>query len=495
MDSSEIRRAGQAPAAQPSRPSFLPAVCLLVFAVLYLAPVLPEHPAAHSCAAILGAGAAFWGTECIPSYATAYVVLAAAVWLDVGLDADTGARIPAKELAADLAQKFMDPIILVFLGSLTISAALAKLEITDRVSSYVLRKIPKRPVVVLLALMLLNYLLASILSNIASTTLTLTFAERIIRSLEPDDPFIPVVLLGLAWSGNSGGMATPIASPQNVLAMKYINADESRISFIQWLAFAVPSSVLILLVFWVYLVWILRCQRRSQSLPEVDLLLGAGPWTAKHTLTVLVTVITIVLWAINTIAEPVLGHEGITSLIPVVTFFSTGILDSHDFGSLRWATLVLMGGGLALGEAMRLSGLLDLLAGTIANGLSGLSSWVVLLITLLFEATVTSVISHTSGAAILFPVIGIIGDRFRQRTVFLAAAALMISGSQLFHISSFPNALVSGVQAHFRANQRVLQQRAFLSGKDFILKGAPTVIAAVAVVSSVTYGIVLALRL
>jgi phosphate transporter len=494
MDGSEIRRVRPAgPSA--GAPSPLPLLCLLVFAVLYLCPIFEAHPAAHSCCAILGAAAMLWGTECIPSYATAYAVLALSVWLSVGVDPGTGGRISAKALATTLCEKFMDPIILVFLGSLTISAGLAKLEITDRVSLYVLRRIPQRPVVVLLALMVLNYLLASILSNIASTTLTLAFADRIIRSLEPDDPFIRVALLGLAWSGNCGGMATPIASPQNVLAMKYINLDRQVVSFGQWLAFALPSSLLILLVFWAYLAVLLQRARKSALLPEVEQVEPATRWGVKHTLTLFVTIATIVLWALNSVAEDVLGHEGITSVIPVVVLFSTGVLDSRDFGALRWSTLALMGGGLALGEAMRLSGLLDLLANTISAGLGGIPTWWVLVITLLFEAAVTSVISHTSGAAILFPVLGMVGQKRGEKTTFLAASALMISASQLFHISSFPNALVSGVQMHSRANPRALNLQSFLSGKDFIMLGWPTVVAAVAIVASVTYGIVQAMDL
>jgi phosphate transporter len=253
--------------------------------------------------------------------------------------------------------------------------------------------------------------------------------------------------------------------------------------------------LLILLIFWGYLAAMLWRAKRSPGLPEVEQIEPSTRWGFKHNLTLFVTIVTIVLWAINNVMEDVLGHEGITSVIPVVVFFSTGILDSHDFGALRWSTLALMGGGLALGEAMRLSRLLDLLADAISDGLGPVPTWWVLVITLLFEAAVTSVISHTSGAAILFPVLGMVGQKRGEKTGFLAAAALMISASQLFHISSFPNALVSGVQVHSRANPRVLNAQSFLSGKDFIIWGWPTVVAAVIIVASVTYGIVQALHL
>jgi phosphate transporter len=267
------------------------------------------------------------------------------------------------------------------------------------------------------------------------------------------------------------------------------------VSFVQWLAFAVPSSLAILIAYWLYLAAVLWRTRPAGALPDVELGAPAGAWTFKHCLTVGVTIATIALWAVNTVAEDVLGHEGITSLIPVVVFFATGVLDSQDFGALRWSTLALMGGGLALGEAMRVSQLLDILGSVISDSLRGINQWVILLISLLFVAAVTSVISHTSGAAILFPVIGIIGDACGQRVLFLAAAALMISGSQLFHISSFPNALVSGLQAHSKADPRKMQAHSFLSGKDFVVMGWPTVLLAVILIASATYGIVRAMQL
>lgn len=186
---------------------------------------------------------------------------------------------------------------------------------------------------------------------------------------------------------------------------------------------------------------------------------------------------------------------GITSLIPVVVFFGVGILDAHDFGTLRWSTLVLMGGGLAMGKAMELSGLLDLVGDGISNGLSSVKAWFVLLTVLFIEAILTSVINHTSAAAILFPVLKHIGDSKNCRITMLTVAALMVSASQLFHISSFPNALISGVQRHYRAEASRLSSESFLTGTNFFLVGWPTVLLAVFVLSGLAYALVIAMKL
>jgi phosphate transporter len=271
MDSQEAREhLDRVPASRLSNmPSLSPLFCVILFSVLYLVPLFPEHPSAHSTFAVLIVAAVCWGIECIPSYATGYFALAACVWLRVGLD-DSGNRMGTRLLAIQLAKCFMDPIILVFLGFLAISAALAKLQITDRVTSWCLSKIPPRPALLLLVIMLLNYVMAAFLSNIASTTLTLTFALRIIRSLDPDDSYIRAILFGLAWSGNAGGMATPIASPQNILAVNCIKSGGHTVSFLRWWLFAIPTSLLLLFLYWGYLtVFFLKLKRASDELPRV----------------------------------------------------------------------------------------------------------------------------------------------------------------------------------------------------------------------------------
>jgi phosphate transporter len=478
MDHDEIRStvAGIAKR-ETSRVSIAPLVCAICFCVIYLCPILPDNPTAHNCLAILVGASMCWATECIPSYATAYLVPAASIWLQIGYDKSTGERMATVDLATQLAFRFTEPIIFVFLGSLTMSAALSKLQITDRVSSWLLARIPPRVAVLLFAIMCLNFIMSSFLSNIASTTLILTFMLRIIRSIDPQDYSIKALLMGLAWSGNAGGIPTPIGSAQNIMATRYVSEGRDKpITFPLWMGFGFPTGFIILLTYYGFLWVMLKVKRARTDLPSLDSTEEFDRWTWKHTLTVLTVFTTILMWAIHGQFTKQFGHMGITSLIPVVTLFSVGVLDSKDFGTLRWSTLVLMGGGLALGESMTLSGLLDVVSEVITNGLSKLGNWTLLIILLSVTAVLTSLINHTSGAAILFPVIAAIGEARKCKILFLTCCCMMIAGSQLFHISPFPNALVSGVPKHWKSDPSRFSSESFLSGTDFMLLGFPTVI-------------------
>ena len=474
--------------------SFTPIIGAIIFTVFYVAPFYEMYPPAHTCLAILVLAGFCWATEIIPSFATAYIVPLLCVWLGVGYDQETGRRIPANKLAVMFANKFTDPIIFVFLGSLTMSAALGKLNITERVSAVAMRRISRKSNTVLLTIMLINFWSAGFLSNIASTTLTLTFSMPIIRSLDPDDPFIKSLLFGLAWSGNAGGMITTIASSQNILAIKYINeSGKTSINFLEWIAFAGPIGLVCVLFFWVYLVIIFK---PNHEYLQLDFNVPKqSKWGWKHNFTVAVTAVTIILWALQETFPKILGHVGITSLLPIVLFFSVGILNGSDFAGLRWSTLSLMGGGLALGEAMKVSGLLDLLSDSISRLFDGVPLFWVCMIFLFVQAVIVSVINHTSAAAILFPVIFTIGEQLNHPNLLLTLSAMMIGMAQLFHISSFTTALISGVHRHSASDHSVIESTPFITGSEFFSKGWVTVLGSIIIIGTLGYGIVYGLKL
>ena len=471
----------------------LPTIGAITFGLIYMIPIMQEHPAAHSTFAILFLAAFLWGTEAIPAYATSYLVPLFSVWFGVGLDTTTKLRYDASSLATRFASKFMDPVIFVFLGSMTMSDCLSKLNITDRVSGFVFRRLSKRPAFILLVLMLLNLFIGAFLSNVASTTLVLTFTMPIIRSLDPDDPFIKALLLGIAWSGNCGGMPTTIASPQNIMALDCLKNYHSSISFMEWIYFAVPTSLVICIFEWVYL--ILRYKSNNEFIIIPEPTTQYPPWSYKHSFVSIITILTILLWTLEDELGNILGAMGITSLIPVISFFGSGIMTVVDFHTIRWSTLSLMGGGLCLGEAMTCSGLLDLVNQFAGPTLSKISLWPLLIIFLAFEGLLGSLINSTSAASILYPLIAELGKGTHHPMQMVVLSALMISGAQLFHISSFPNALVSGVCRHQFGNPEKISQQTFLQGNDFPIIGWPTMLISMLTISSIGFGITKALNI
>jgi phosphate transporter len=465
-----------------------PLIATAIFVAVHISPVLTDHPTAHSCLAILCTVSFLWITEAIPPFATAYLIPILSVWLRIGINPSTGERIPTSEMARIFSFRFMDPIIFVFLGSITLSAALQKLNVTTRLSRAVLGLVSPRPSTVLLVLMLINVTIGAFLSNVASTTLTLSLALPIIRSLNPRDPFIKAILFGIAWSGNCGGMPTTIASPQNVIATKVVADSGAPVPFLSWLIFGVPVSLVLCVGQWFYLT------RRFASGNERFVAPSASceePWSGVHTEAVLCTLVTICLWTLGDSLAWFMGHIGIASLVPIVWLFGRQILTVTDFNTFKWSTLSLLGGGLVLGEAMKVSGLLDQIAVNATRALGEVSAWVMLVILLVVEGLLASLLSSTTAASIVFPLIMAIGGGTGHAPLLVVLSSLMISTAQLFHISSFPNALVSSVcvEAADEDGGKGAGGAPFLTGHDYIVYGAPTVVFGIAVIATIGYAL------
>jgi phosphate transporter len=256
------------------------------------------------------------------------------------------------------------------------------------------------------------------------------------------------------------------------------------------MSFGIPIAFVLVVLEWGYL-----CLRMRPPRTAVKTVLGVPerrPWAFNHSFVTVITVLTIVLWGLESVIVDILGNIGITALIPVVAFFGSGLLDEQDFRGLRWHTLALMGGGLALGEAMTESNLLTLFRDVSMDLFEMIPLWPLLFVTLVVTGIFASLINSTAASAILYPFIRVIGDSHGCPQTFVVLSAMMISSAQLFHMSSFANALVASVLRHNQGMQGRLTKDPFIDRRDFPIQSWPvTLIVAPLIVSSLGYGICL----
>jgi len=85
-----------------------------------------------------------------------------------------------------------------------------------------------------------------------------------LRTLPADSPFGKTLILGIALASNIGGMASPIASPQNVVALQNMHPTPS---WGEWFFVALPVCVLCVLAIWMILLVVykpgIRCEYRE----------------------------------------------------------------------------------------------------------------------------------------------------------------------------------------------------------------------------------------
>src|SRR5690606_36811542 len=106
----------------------------------------------------------------------------------------------------------------------------------------------------ILGFMLATGFLSMWLSNTATTIMMLPIGLSVINHMGERQPFSRSLMLGIAYAASIGGMATLIGTPPNlILAGVVREAFQIEISFLQWMMFAFPLSLLLLFGTWFYL--------------------------------------------------------------------------------------------------------------------------------------------------------------------------------------------------------------------------------------------------
>ncbi|OAA55911.1 SPX domain-containing protein [Niveomyces insectorum RCEF 264] len=481
---------------------------LALFAVLLSVPPawvgLPRDGPAEqqNCLALLVFVSLLWATETIPLFVTSLLVpflcvvlRVVVVHVDAGrhdpdgeyddhdYDHDTGAvRLPAKDAAAFVFASMWTPVIMLLLGGFTLAAALSKCRIDKRIATFVLSKAGTRPRTVLLANMLVAAFASMLISNVAAPVLCFSIIEcsptqPMLRNLPSDSDMSKAVIMGIALASNIGGMLSPIASPQNVVAIGIMTPEPP---WLQWLFISIPVGVVSILLIWLLL---LVSFRPGRGTTIVAIRPVRERFTGVQWFVTLVTVATIALWCASHQLEQVFGDMGVVAVLPLVLFFGVGVLSKEDFNNFPWTIVVLAAGGLALGRAVEASGLLETVAAALTARVAGWGLYGVLLACSVLMLVVATFVSHTVAALILLPLVHNVGADMAPEphaNLLVMAGVLVCSAAMALPTSGFPN--MTAIMKEDPAGQRYLQV------KHFITRGIPSSLLSLVVVLTLGYG-------
>ena len=256
-----------------------------------------------------------------------------------------------------------------------------------------------------------------------------------LRNLPSDSQMSKALILGIALASNIGGMLSPIASPQNIVALRYM---EPQPTWLVWFFIALPVGIISILLIWIFLLVTFKPGKGTTIVavrPVKDNFTGVQ-WFIS-----LVTLGTIILWCVSHQLDWLFGDMGIIAIIPMALFFGTGILNKEDFNNFLWTIIVLAAGGLSLGKAVDSSGLLHTVAKIITDAVQGMSLYSVTVVFASLILVVATFISHTVAALIILPLVQTVGmgmDEPHPR-ILVMSGALMCSAAMGLPTSGFPN--------------------------------------------------------
>ncbi|KAL4941511.1 hypothetical protein BDV06DRAFT_194317 [Aspergillus oleicola] len=451
---------------------------IVIFAVLLSVPIM-DKPEQQNCLAMLVFVSLLWATEVIPLFVTSLLIPFLVVLLGIMKSEEKPyKRLGPKEATSVAFSAMWTPVIMLLLGGFTIAAALSKYDIARRMAMFVLSKAGSNHRAVLLTNMFVSMFLSMWISNVASPVLCYSIIQPLLRNLAPDSSFARALVLGIALAANVGGAASPIASPQNIIALQNMYPS---ISWGTWFFISLPVCIISILLIWILLLVTFRPGKDTTIVPIRPV---KDKFSGIQYFITMVTLTTIGLWCGSHQLEHVFGDMGVIAIIPIVLFFGTGILNKEDFNNFLWTIIILAAGGLCLGKAVTSSGLLHTIAEGIRDQVEGLSLYGVLIVFSALILVIATFISHTVAALIILPLVRQIGVGMDDPhpNLLVMASALMCSVAMALPTSGFPNmtAIMTEVP---QTGQRYLQVRHFLT------RGIPASLMSFAVIVTLGYGL------
>lgn len=393
--------------------------------------------------AIFFLAAMFWILEPIPIYATSILIIVLELlllsqasfkpFLTNRYNPNFGELLQYQEIMGT----FASPIIMLFLGGFFLALAATKYRLDQNLARVLLRPFGSNPKYVLLGLMGITSVFSMFMSNTATTAMMLSILIPVLAAFDANDPGKAGFVLCIPFAANIGGVATPIGTPPNAIALKYLTGADA-ISFSQWMSFGVPFLVVMLVILW----WLIR-QFFPVATPSIQLSIkGQFLKSTKAYIVYVVFALTILLW----LTDFLHGLNSYTvALIPVAVFLATGIVTKEDLKTISWDVLWLVSGGIALGLALEKTGLAATLVANIPFG--SFSPYIIIFLATGLAILMANFMSNTATANLLLPIIAALATALPE-LVELGGAKMLILGVTLstsmgmaLPISTPPNAL------------------------------------------------------
>ena len=386
-----------------------------------------------------------WVFELVPAWATSVsiMVLLLLFTSDSGIKwicnpDSVGQVLSYKQVMAS----FADPVVMLFIGGFILAIATTKTGLDVHLARVLLTPFGKKSENILLGFMLVTALFSMFISNTATTAMMLTFLTPVFKQLPEAGKGRTALAISIPVAANLGGMGTPIGTPPNTIALKYLNDPEGLalgIGFGQWMLFMVPLVIILILIAWTLIKKVFPFSQKT-----IELKIEGEMKRGKETTLVIVTmVITILLWMMDTLT----GINTYTvALIPFAAFAMAGIITKYDLDEINWSVIWMVAGGFALGYAMNGSGLAALVVRAIPFG--SFSPLLIVILSGLLCYTLSNLISHSATAALIMPILVVVctamGDKLAAiggTSTVLIGVAIASSSAMILPISTPPNAL------------------------------------------------------
>lgn len=439
---------------------YLKRFALLLGPLLFTLTLLFFHPEGLSkeANAVLASTlwiATWWVFEVVPIAVTAM--------LPIILFPLTGAMALNTTTAA-----FGHKYVFLYIGGFTLAIAIEKWNLHKRIALNVINLIGTSVKNIILGFMVATAFLSMWISNTATAVMMLPIGMAIITQLK-DNPdtienentiFGKALMLAIAYSASIGGIATLIGTPPNLIFAGILEEQYNiEMTFSKWIIFGLPISIILLFICWQYLTKIAFSFKQKEfpgGKAEIKRQLNAlGKISYEEKIVLAIFICTAFLWITRSfllkdiipgIDDTIIAMISATVLflIPAKTKKQTAIIDWQSAVKLPWGILLLFGGGLAIAEGFKTSGLANWI-GMQTSLIDHLSLLVLLIVLIAAVNFLTEITSNLATTAMLLPIIAPIALAIDVHP-FTLMVGITVAASCAFMlpVATPPNAIVFG---------------------------------------------------
>jgi sodium-dependent dicarboxylate transporter 2/3/5 len=400
--------------------------------------------------------AIWWITEAIPIAATAILPLILMPLLGI-------LKIES------VSDNYMHPTVLLYMGGFLLATGIEKWNLHRRIALNIINLMGTDLRRIVLGFILATGFLSMWISNSATALMMLPIGLAVVNQfktqLGPENDGIASnlgknIMLGIAYSASIGGMATLIGTPTNaILAAVIKELYNYSVGFNEWMLFGFPFSVVLLFICWYYLVKSANPLPQRLNLDNIksvitNQLKSLGRMAFEEKVVLAVFGMVCFAWITRSFLIAKIFpqiDDTIIVLIGVVLLFilpsshkNERILDWKTAERIPGGVLILFGGGLALAEGFKETGLAEWIGGGFTS-IDGIGFIVLLLIIVASVNFLTEVTSNVATASMLLPILASVALKLDLHPFgLMIGATLAASCAFMLPVATPPNAVVFG---------------------------------------------------
>uniref|UniRef100_A0AAY4BC38 Solute carrier family 13 member 1 n=1 Tax=Denticeps clupeoides TaxID=299321 RepID=A0AAY4BC38_9TELE len=428
----------------------------------------------------------------------------AVYWLTEALPVAVTALLPAMLFplfgimkSSQVAAVYFKDFHLLLTGVICLATAIEKWNLHRRIALRLVNAVGVHPGWLMLGFMIGCAFLSMWLSNTSAVAMVMPIVEAVIQQIltaegeaieqrkraplingryrtHQDHMMCKGLSLCIAYASSIGGMTTLPGTSPNLIFAEYIHKFYPKctiINFGNWFVMCLPISIIVLLLSWLWLHWLfLGSEGQSERDKAVARVLqeeynSLGPMSRQEIITIIIFILMAVLWFFRdpgfmpgwaALFPDYSGYatDATVALLLGLLFFIIpanrptaekyeAMISWKDFQSVMpWEIGLLVGGGFALAEGTKESGLSSWVA-NLLTPIGNLPPLATITIACIIVTSITEVASNAATMTIFLPILAPLAETIHINPLYmLIPTTLCVSFSFLLPVSNPPNAIV-----------------------------------------------------